>query len=123
MPKKKFSVYQELCPSRNVLEKISDKWSILIITILLNKTYRFGELKREIGGISPKMLTQTLIKLERLGFIVRQSFPVLPMKVEYSLTPLGGELGVILSSLTAWTEKNMTTIMFAENKFVATYNL
>lgn len=101
-----------------MLEKISDKWSILIINILLNKTSRFGELKREVGGISPKMLTQTLMKLERFGFIVRHSFPVLPMKVEYSLTPLGNELGIILNSLTTWTEKNMDAIMLAENEFV-----
>ncbi|HHT0594288.1 TPA: winged helix-turn-helix transcriptional regulator [Legionella anisa] len=118
MPKKNFSVYNERCPSHNVLEKISDKWSILIINILLNKTSRFGELKREAGGISPKMLTQTLMKLERFGFIVRHSFPVLPMKVEYSLTPLGNELGIILNSLTTWTEKNMDAIMLAENEFV-----
>lgn len=123
MPKKKFSVYDEQCPSHNVLEKISDKWSILIINILLNKTSRFGELKREIGGISPKMLTQTLMKLERFGFIVRRSFPVLPMKVEYSVTPLGHELGMILNSLTTWTEKNMERIMRAEDKCVETHDL
>ncbi|HHF7375672.1 winged helix-turn-helix transcriptional regulator [Legionella bozemanae] len=123
MSKKNFSVYNEQCPSHNVLEKIGDKWSILIINILLNKTFRFGELKREIGGISPKMLTQTLMKLERFGFIARCSFPILPMKVEYSLTPLGKELGSILNSLTTWTEKNMNRIMLAESKFVETRNL
>ncbi|HHF7366443.1 TPA: winged helix-turn-helix transcriptional regulator [Legionella bozemanae] len=123
MSKKNFSVYNEQCPSHNVLEKIGDKWSILIINILLNKTFRFGELKREIGGISPKMLTQTLMKLERFGFIARCSFPILPMKVEYSLTPLGKELGSILNSLTTWTEKNMNRIILAESKFVETRNL
>ncbi len=123
MSKKNFSVYNEQCPSHNMLEKIGDKWSILIINILLNKTFRFGELKREIGGISPKMLTQTLMKLERFGFIARCSFPILPMKVEYSLTPLGKELGSILNSLTTWTEKNMNRIMLAESKFVETRNL
>ncbi len=81
---------------------------------LLAKTYRFGELKREVGAISPKMLTQTLVKLERLGFVARQAFPVLPMKVDYSLTPLGQELALILNSLTTWTETNMDAIIRAE---------
>ncbi|WP_131783827.1 winged helix-turn-helix transcriptional regulator [Legionella gresilensis] len=117
MSKEKFCVYNEQCPSRNILEKISDKWSILIISKLLYKTLRFGELKRELGGISPKMLTQTLSKLERLGLINRKSFPVLPMKVEYSLTALGYELGVILNSLKIWTEANIEAMLTLESKF------
>jgi DNA-binding HxlR family transcriptional regulator len=118
MLKNEFSVYSEKCPSRNVLESISDKWSILVINLLSKKIYRFGELKREIGGISPKMLTQTLLKLERYGFVGRQSFPVLPMKVEYSLTRLGKELSIILNSLTTWTEMNMNEIIHSENRFI-----
>lgn len=118
MLKNEFSVYSEKCPSRNVLEGISDKWSILVINLLSKKIYRFGELKREVGGISPKMLTQTLLKLERYGFVGRQSFPVLPMKVEYSLTSLGRELSIILNSLTTWTETNMNEIIQAENRFI-----
>lgn len=117
---KEFNVYSERCPSHNVLEGISDKWSILIMNILLHKTFRFGELKREVGGISAKMLTQTLIKLERFGFIERKSYPVLPMKVEYSLTALGKELSSILHLLTTWTEKNMNAIIAAEEKFIKT---
>lgn len=108
--KTSYSVYNERCPSRNVLVGISDKWSILIINLLFHKVYRFGELKREIGGISPKMLSQSLNKLERYGFVARQSFPVLPMKVEYTLTPLGKNLGVVISSLTSWTVANMEKI-------------
>ncbi|WP_115332734.1 winged helix-turn-helix transcriptional regulator [Legionella busanensis] len=117
MSKKKFCVYDEQCPSHNILEKISDKWSILIINKLLYKTLRFGELKRELGGISPKMLTQTLSKLERVGLINRKSFPVLPMKVEYSLTALGYEIGVILNSLKIWTEANIEAMLTIESKF------
>lgn len=112
-----FSVYNAQCPSRNVLEKISDKWSILILHCLLDNTYRFGQLKREIGGISAKMLTQTLVKLERLGFIHKEVFAVLPMKVEYSLTSLGRELAFLVNALTMWTEQNMSIIMACENKF------
>lgn len=121
MPNNEFSVYSEKCPSRNVLEGISDKWSILVIILLSKKIYRFGELKRKIGGISPKMLAQTLQKLERYGFVGRQSFPILPMKVEYSLTRLGKELSIILSALTVWTETNMNEIIHAENEFITLY--
>jgi DNA-binding HxlR family transcriptional regulator len=118
MLKKKFNVYSEKCLSRNVLESISDKWSILVIDLLSKKTYRFGELKRAIGGISPKMLAQTLLKLERYGFVKRLPFPILPMKVEYSLTKLGNELSNILNLLTTWTEENMNEIIQAENQFI-----
>ncbi|AMP88585.1 winged helix-turn-helix transcriptional regulator [Legionella pneumophila] len=113
-----YSVYNEKCPSHNVLEGISDKWSILVISLLSKRIYRFGELKREIGGISPKMLTQTLLKLERYGFVQRRSYPVLPMKVEYSLTSLGKELSAILVLLTRWTETNMDKIINAERTFI-----
>jgi DNA-binding HxlR family transcriptional regulator len=106
-----YSVYAEQCPSRNILEGISDKWSILILSLLSKKTYRFGELKREIGGISAKMLVQTLNKLERYHFVNKETFPVLPLKVEYSLTAIGNELSIILSSLTRWTENNMNKII------------
>ncbi|RAP35470.1 transcriptional regulator [Legionella quinlivanii] len=119
----KFSIYSEQCPSRNVFEKISDKWSILIINCLLDGTCRFGELKRKLEGISPKMLTQTLIKLERLGFVARESFPVLPLKVEYSLTALGSELGKILGTLREWTESNMEAIMLSSSQFDETRKL
>ena len=112
-----FDVYKEQCPSRNVLEVISDKWSILIINILSKNIYRFGELKREIGGISPKMLTQTLRMLQRYGFIARQDHSGLILKVEYSLTSQGRELSLLLTPLTEWTEKNMREIMQAEKEF------
>lgn len=118
MVKSEFCVYSEKCPSRNVLESISDKWSILVINLLSKKIYRFGEFKREIGGISSKMLAQTLIKLERYGFVERQSFPILPMKVEYSLTKLGKELSNILTLLTTWTEANMNKIIQCEKEFI-----
>lgn len=118
MIENKFNCYHYLCPSRNVLEIISDKWSILVITLLTKKVFRFGELKREIGGISPKMLTQTLVNLERYGLILRQPYPVLPLKVEYSLSELGVQLSPILNALTRWTEENMHMIMAAEKTFI-----
>lgn len=118
MKKRKFNVYAEKCPSRNVLSAISDKWSILAINLISQRTYRFGELKRALEGISAKMLTQTLQKLEFHGLLAREEFPVLPLKVEYSLTTLGLELSRILASLTAWTEANMDVIIAAENNYI-----
>lgn len=113
-----YSVYSERCPSRTILEAISDKWSILIIAVLVKKLCRFGELRREVGGISQKMLMQTLQKLERYGFVFREVYPVLPMKVEYSLTPLGQELSIILNTFTNWTEAHMNEILQAENHYL-----
>lgn len=118
----KFDVYNEDCPSRQLLTIISNKWSILIIEKLSHQTYRFGALKREIGGISQKVLTQTLRTLEKNGFIVRQSYPELPLKVEYSLTPLGQNLSTIFVSITAWAENHMEEILTAQNKYTAEKN-
>lgn len=114
---KEYSVHSRLCPSHNVLEGISNKWCILILTLLSQKIYRFGELKRELAGISPKMLTQVLQKLEKYGFVKRELFPETVVRVEYSLSPLGHELSVILSSLTEWTEGRMKEILAAEEDF------
>ncbi len=110
----KFDVTKKQCPSRNVLEGISGKWSILIISLLAKKTYRFGELKREIGDISQKVLSQTTQRLEKYGLICRQEFNELPLKVEYSLTPIGKELSDILTVLTLWTEDHIPMILQAE---------
>lgn len=115
---KKLSVFNEKCPSHNVLAGIGDKWSILVMSSVLGKTCRFGELKRGVGGISAKVLTQTLRKLEKYGFITREPFSVLPMKVEYSLASLGQELSVILHSLTEWTESHMNKIMESKQNFL-----
>lgn len=113
----KYDVYNENCPSRKVLEIISNKWVILIIDKLVNKTYRFGELKKEIGGISQKVLTQTLRSLEKNGFVERKDYEVLPLKVEYTLTELGANLSLIFKDITQWSEKYIDEILAAQQKF------
>src|SRR5437016_12142553 len=80
------SVMDAQCPSRLVLDRIADKWTALIIQVLAHGTKRYAALQREIGGISQKMLTQTLRSLERDGLVQRKVHPVVPPKVEYSLT-------------------------------------
>src|SRR5213592_1335255 len=101
------SVLEPQCPSRFVLERIADKWTALVIQILARGTMRYAELQRAIGGISQKMLTQTLRSLERDGLVQRKVHPVVPPKVEYSLTKLGRTLIEPLHALCRWSEKHL----------------
>ena len=101
------SVLKPQCPSRVVLERIADKWTALIIQVLANGTQRYASLQRTIGGISQKMLTQTLRSLERDGLVLRKVHPVVPPKVEYSLTRLGRTLIDPLRILCRWSEKHL----------------
>src|SRR5207253_6269087 len=100
------SVMDAQCPSRLVLDRIADKWTAIIIKILARGTMRYAALQREIGGISQKMLTQTLRTLERDGLVQRKVHPVVRPKVEYSLTKLGRTLIEPLHALCRWSEKH-----------------
>jgi DNA-binding HxlR family transcriptional regulator len=93
-----------------VLERIADKWTALVIQILARGTMRYAELQRTIGGISQKMLTQTLRSLERDGLVQRKVHPVVPPKVEYSLTRLGRTLIEPLHALCRWSEKHLAEL-------------
>ncbi|MEO0984213.1 MAG: helix-turn-helix domain-containing protein [Cyanobacteria bacterium J06639_14] len=109
--KLKPNVYAAICPSREVLALIGEKWVSLAIGALAGKVMRFGELKRFCEGISQKMLTQTLRKLEREGLIKRTLYPdVLPIKVEYQLTELGESLLPIVQAAKFWAEENLHQI-------------
>jgi len=98
------------CPSREVLKHVTSRWGVLLLVALLGGTYRFSELRRKVGGVSEKMLAQTLQWLERDGFVRRLSYPVVPPHVEYSLTPLGIEIGRHVEVLADWIETNMHKI-------------
>jgi DNA-binding HxlR family transcriptional regulator len=104
------SVLEPQCPSRLVLDRIADKWTALVIQILAGGTMRYAELQRAIGGISQKMLTQTLRSLERDGLVQRTVHPVVPPKVEYSLTRLGRTLIEPLHALCRWSEKHLAEL-------------
>src|SRR5256714_13871497 len=104
------SVMDAQCPSRLVLDRIADKWTALIIQLLSKKTMRYAELHREIGGISQKMLTQTLRQLERDGLVDREVYPVVPPRVEYSLTPLGRTLLPPLLGVAEWAREHRKDI-------------
>lgn len=99
------------CPSREILKHVTSQWGVLVLVALMEGTHRFSELRRKIGGVSEKMLAQTLQRLEQDGFIRRVSYPVVPPHVEYSLTPLGDGIGRQVEALTDWIEINLPTII------------
>jgi DNA-binding HxlR family transcriptional regulator len=111
------NAYSAACPAREILDLIADKWSTLIISVLENRSLRFAELERQIGGISQKMLTQTLRNLERDGLVQRTVYPEVPPRVEYALTPLGKTLCVPLSEIIRWSEENITAVMAAQQNY------
>ncbi|MGV3491226.1 MAG: winged helix-turn-helix transcriptional regulator [Devosia sp.] len=105
------------CPVRNVLDQLGDKWSVLIITALAERPYRFGELKREIADISQRMLTQTLRDLQADGMIERTVFPTTPPSVEYKLSPMGRSFLVPLSAMVDWAFANFGAIAESREEF------
>ncbi len=96
----------EICPVRHVLDQIGDKWSILVLTALKQRSHRFSELKRAIPDISQRMLTKTLRSLERDGLIERHVTPTIPPRVDYNLTELGVSLVSVLEPLAGWALQN-----------------
>jgi DNA-binding HxlR family transcriptional regulator len=114
-----YDVLDVACPTRQVLSRIGDKWSMLVICALGPDTRRFSELRRDIGGITQKMLTQTLRALERDGLVRRQAFATVPVTVEYSLTPLGRSLAEAVHALRTWAYAHMEEIETAREAFAA----
>jgi DNA-binding HxlR family transcriptional regulator len=108
-------VFATECPSREVLQHVTSRWGVLVLVALREGTHRFSELRRKIGGVSEKMLAQTLQSLEKDGFVNRVSHPVIPPHVEYSLTPLGEPIAQQIESLADWIESNIGTIIKAQN--------
>lgn len=111
------NVLNEMCPSRQALEIITDKWATLVLVSIARGINRHNRMLREIGGISKKMLAQTLHKLEQNGIINRKVYPVVPPKVEYTLTPIGKELLEPISMLGAWAEKNSEAVQRAREDY------
>jgi DNA-binding HxlR family transcriptional regulator len=110
------SVLDPECDSRQVLDRIADKWTALIIHVLSSGTKRHGELRREISGVSQKMLTQTLRSLEDDGIVNRKVYPVVPPMVEYSLTPLGRSLIEPLEAICRWAEEHLPELEAARER-------
>ncbi|MFE5478854.1 winged helix-turn-helix transcriptional regulator [Nocardia sp. NPDC056541] len=102
--------YSAKCPTRQVLDHIAGKWTILVIDALLDGTQRYTDLNRRIEGVSQKMLTQTLRSLEADGFVTRTVYPTIPPRVDYALTALGRSLAEPITALRQWTETHINEI-------------
>ena len=105
------------CLAREILDRIGDKWSVYVIDALAAGTRRFTELRRDVNGVSQRMLTVTLRALERDGLIVRQVYPLIPPKVEYSLTPLGRSLLAIVEALVTWSGDHISEVEQARRHY------
>lgn len=106
-----------MCPLRDVLNRIGDKWSVLVVIELKAGKLRFSSLRRSIEGISQRMLAQTLRQLERDGMVERTVFPSVPVRVEYELTPLGLSLNEPLAAIAHWAESHLSVIQKARDAY------
>ncbi len=109
--------YAEDCPTRLVLDRIADKWTVLLLILLSRRSWRFNELRREIGGLTQKMASQTLKGLERDGLVSRKVTPTVPVTVEYSITPLGRTLSETVDALRVWAERHMGDVAKAQVQY------
>ena len=112
---------EAMCPHRLVLEHVTSRWGVLVLIQLLDRPHRFSELRRAIGGlgrgVSEKMLTQTLQTLERDGLVHRDAKPVIPPRVDYSLTGLGREAAEQVRGLSEWTARRMAAVQEARERY------
>src|SRR5260370_31719297 len=111
------NVFDPVCPGRAVLEVLAEKCALLLIHTLADGAARTAELRRRMGGISEKMLIQTLRRLERNGFVSRRAYPEVPPRVEYSLTALGASLSGPITTLDRWVERHLQDIGVAQHEF------
>ncbi len=109
-----YDIYSERCPTRAVLDRIADKWALLIMDRLALGPARFNVLRRDIAGISQKVLSQMLKFLERDGLVSRKAYATVPVTVEYALTPLGENLAKAVAAFAHWAEVNMDAIRKAQ---------
>lgn len=113
----KNEIYDRNCPSRQVLDRIGDTWSVLVVISLAQGPQRYTELARRIDGVSPKMLTQTLRALERDGLISRTVHAVVPPRVDYALTKLGQSLLDLVGALESWAQTHMGDVLAARSDY------
>jgi DNA-binding HxlR family transcriptional regulator len=113
------NAYAAACPTRLVLDRVADKWAVLILGSLRDHPVRFNALRRMIQGISQKMLSQTLKSLERDGLVKRKATPTVPVTVEYSITPLGRTLSATVDGLRVWAETHIDKVLQAQQQYDA----
>jgi DNA-binding HxlR family transcriptional regulator len=113
------NAYAAACPTRQILDRVGDKWAVLILLLVREDAMRFNALRRAIEGISQKMLSQVLKSLERDGLIRRRVIPTVPVTVEYSITPLGKTLANAVDPLRDWAERNLKDVLAAQRRYDA----
>ena len=113
------NAYSADCPTRQILDRIGDKWAVLILLLLRDEPKRFNQLRRAIEGISQRMLSQVLKSLQRDGLIRRRAIPTVPVTVEYSITPLGSTLAGAVDLLRDWAEHNLKEVQAAQRRYDA----
>lgn len=111
------NVFDSNCPTRQVLDRVADKWTVLVVQRLSKGTLRFAQLKRTVDGISQKVLTNTLRGLERDGLVTRRIYASVPPKVEYSLTELGQSLCGLVEGICTWAETNIQRVQSARESY------
>lgn len=116
------NAYSADCPTRQILDRVGDKWAVLILLLLRQQPLRFNQLRREIEGISQKMLSQVLKSLERDGLLRRRAIPTVPVTVEYSITPLGATLAGAVDPLRDWAEQHLKEVLAAQRRYDAQRN-
>ncbi|MBP1807194.1 winged helix-turn-helix transcriptional regulator [Rubellimicrobium aerolatum] len=114
-----WDVYSAACPTRLVLDRLADKWALLILGRLAGGPIRFNQLRRQIEGVSQKVLSQTLKRLERDGLLSRRVVPTVPVTVEYAITPLGRTLSDTVRALARWAEANIESVLAAQAAYDA----
>lgn len=114
--------YSASCPTRQILDRVGDKWAVLILLLLRQHPLRFNQLRRAIEGISQKMLSQVLKSLERDGLIRRRAIATVPVTVEYSITPLGATLAGAVDPLRDWAESNLKEVLAAQRRYDAQHD-
>jgi DNA-binding HxlR family transcriptional regulator len=105
--------------AREMIERIADKWTMLVLDVLESGAQRFTRIREQVGGVSQKMLTKTLRQLERDGLVTRRVYPVVPPRVEYKLTPLGLGLAASFCGVWKWADAHATKVHEARRKFDA----
>jgi DNA-binding HxlR family transcriptional regulator len=111
------NAYSADCPTRQILDRVGDKWAVLILLLLRDEPLRFNQLRRAIEGISQKMLSQVLKSLERDGLVSRRAIATVPVTVEYSITTLGRTLAIAIDPLRDWAESHLKEVLAAQRRY------
>jgi DNA-binding HxlR family transcriptional regulator len=109
--------YAQNCPTRLLLDRIGDRWTVLVLGLVCERPRRFNSLRRDIEGLTQKMLSQTLKGMERDGLITRSVLPTAPVSVEYAVTPLGRTLSDTLEGLQRWARDHVADVLSAQRRY------